>query len=173
MYGQSHPDFNYGVVNERAVRAGAGMMFLAGILTFAYTYYTRDYKYVNIIVPIFWFEFFVKVVFGPKYGPIGFIAKLLVRKQQPELIGAIQKRFAWSLGLILATIMLIFAVGMGVRGKLPFIICTTCLTFMWMESALGICVGCKIYNALLKAKILKEPEFKPACPGGACAIKQD
>ncbi|MBD3328234.1 DUF4395 family protein [Candidatus Peregrinibacteria bacterium] len=160
----------YPVVNERSIRATAGIMFAIGFFTFATILYTRDYTLMYIIVPLFWLDFFLKAVFDPKYSIFGFFGRLFVRGQKPEYVGAIQKRFAWSLGLAMATTMMIIAIGFGIRGVAPFAICMTCLLFMWMESALGICVGCKIYSFLLKKGVMKMPEFKPACPGGACSI---
>jgi len=163
-------DAPFPVVNEREIRAAAGLMFLLGGMTFAYVFFTRDYLPIYVLIPLFWLDFFLKTVFQPKYSIFGWIASWMVRGQKPEYVGAIQKRFAWGIGLTLASVMLIFVVGLGVRGILPFSICSICLFFMWMESALGICVGCKIYAQLLKWKILKEPAVRPTCPGGACSI---
>ena len=82
-----------------------------------------------------------------------------------------QKRFAWGIGLTLSSVMLVASVLLGVRGWLPLLICGTCLTFMWMESALGICAGCKMYGWLQRIGVLPVPEHRPACPGGACAVR--
>ena len=95
-----------------------------------------------------------------------------MKNQKPEWVGALQKRFAWSIGLIMASLMMIFAIGMGIRGALPITICSICLSFMWMETALGICVGCKIYGYLIKHGLMKEPLVRPACPGGACRVEK-
>ena len=162
----------YAVVNEREIRAAAGIMFLLGSMAFAYVFFTKDFSPIYILVPVFWLDFFLKTLFQPHYSIFGWPASILVKNQEPEYVGAIQKRFAWSIGLALASIMLIFAVGMGVRGWLPFSICSICLFFMWMESSLGICVGCKIYSFLLQKNILKRPAIQPVCPGGTCSLKQ-
>ncbi len=161
----------YGVVNERAVRATAGIMFLVGIFTFSWIQSTNNYIPLMIVVPLFWVEFFLKTVFDPRYSIFGIVGTWATRRQRPEWVGAAQKRFAWSIGLILASIMLITSVGFQVRGWLPFTICMTCLAFMWMESTLGICAGCAIYSRLLRQGVIKMPEHRPACPGGACAIR--
>lgn len=164
-------DAPYPVVNERAVRATAGLMFLIGISTFFYVFYTKDFTPVYYVVPAFWLDFFLKTVFGPKYSVFGFIARNFVKGQRPEYVGAFQKRFAWGIGLTLASLMMIGPLFMGVRGIMPLTICSICLFFMWLETSFGICAGCKIYGFLLKKGIMKEPEFKPACPGGACAVR--
>jgi hypothetical protein len=161
----------YGVVNEREIRGSAGITFFIGSITFAIVFFTRDFTLLYIIVPLFWIDFFIKTVFQPHYSIFGYIASFFVRKQKPEYVGAIQKRFAWSIGLGLATIMLVFAIGFGVRGWLPFTICSICLFFMWIETAFGICIGCNIYTWMIKKGIIKTPEHKPVCAGGVCSIE--
>lgn len=163
-------DAPYPVLNERAIRATAWIMFVLGITTFFYTFYTKDYTGLTIMVLAFFTDFFIKVMWGPKYSPFSMLGKFFVSKQKPEYVGAIQKRFAWGLGLIMASSMIFIAIIFEMRGPLPLSICSICLTLMWMESALGICVGCKIYYFLIKKGILKAPEVKPACPGWACSI---
>lgn len=162
----------YPVINERKVRATAGLMFLIGISTFWFVFLTKNYTPMYIVVPLFWLDFSLKTFLNPRYSIFGFIAGFLVKKQKPEYVGAIQKRFAWAIGFLLASYMLIFAVGLGVRGMGPFAVCVTCLLFMWLESALGICAGCKLYSFLIARGILKEPTIRPACPGGVCVIEE-
>ena len=161
----------YPVINEREVRASSGLMFVIGISAFFTVLFTKNFDFLYILVPIFWLDFFTRTVFQPHYSLFNWIGSLLVKKQKPEYVGVIQKRFAWGIGLILATIMLIGPVIFGIRGILPITICSICLFFMWMESSLGICMGCKMYNLLIKKKIIKEPKYKPVCPGGVCDIK--
>lgn len=177
-YGKIIPDLTihgepapYPVVNERSIRATAGLMFAIGFSTFWYVFLTKDPSPIVYVVSAFWFDFFLKAVFGPQYSYFGFVGRFLTRNQRPEYVGAIQKRFAWSIGLFMATAMMIVSVFLEVRGLAPFAICSTCLFFMWLESACGICVGCKIYNYLVNKGVMKEPQYRPACPGGVCSIK--
>lgn len=161
----------YPVVNERAVRAGAGILFLLGIFAFFQAFYLQEYFFIQVIVVLFWFDFLAKAVVGTAFSPISQLANWIVRHQRPEYVGAIQKRFAWSIGFGLASVMMILIFGFGIIGVPNLVICSICLVFMFMESAFGICVGCKIYSALLAWGVLKQPEFKPVCPGGVCSIE--
>ena len=161
----------YGVVNERAVRAAAGIMFLVGILAFFVIRSTGDYTALYVVVPLFWLDFFLKTVVDPRFSIFGVAGGWATRRQKPEWVGAAQKRFAWSIGLALSSIMLTASVFLHVRGWLPLTICMICLTFMWMESALGICAGCSIYAWLQRMGIVTVPEHQPACPGGACQVR--
>jgi len=160
----------YPVLNERAIRATAWTMMLIWFITFVLVYTTRDYGYIYPTVIAFWIQFFISVVWWPTRAPFSILGRWMVHKQKPDYVWAIQKRFAWGLWLAMATAMLIVTAWYGITWIIPFAICMTCLFFMWMESALGICVWCKIYYGLISLWRIQEPEYKPACPGGACEV---
>lgn len=136
----------YPVLNERAIRAGAGIMFALGLFAFFHAFYLNNYTYIKVFVAIFFVDFFMKVVVGTRFSPIGQLANWIVRKQAPEYIRVAQKRFAWGIGLLLASIMLLLIFVFGVVGWPNLLVCVLCLTFMFMESTFGICVGCKVYE---------------------------
>lgn len=162
----------YPVVNERSIRATAGLMMVIGVMTYVYVQQSGNYAVLPVIVGLFWLEFFLKSIFSPSWSLFGLLGDFLVKNQRPEWLGAVQKRFAWSLGLIMATLMLVLVLGFQSRGWLPLAICMTCLTLMWFESAAGICVGCKIYSYLLDKGLIARPEVQPVCPGGVCSLKK-
>lgn len=170
LHGKPAP---YPVLNERAIRAGAGIMFVLGFFAFFQAFYLRDFIFIKVFVLFFFFDFFMKVIVGTKFSPISQLANLIVSNQQPEFVGAIQKRFAWAIGLTLSGTMVLLIYAFGVQGLPNLIICGTCLTFMFLETSFGICVGCKIYNALLQWGVLPTPEYKPVCPGNVCAVEFD
>lgn len=158
----------YPVVNDRAVRATAGLMLFIGTITFFVTLYTWDFTLLRFILPFFFLDFLLKVFKGPKKSIFGFFGRKFVSNQKPEFVGAIQKRFAWSLGLMVSTIIMILIFIMNMETMTPLILCAMCLVLMWLESCMGICVGCYIYNKLIKMGLIKRPKFHPACPGGVC-----
>jgi hypothetical protein len=160
----------YPVLNERAIRAGAGIVFVFGFFAFFQALFLSNFIYLQILVPFLFFDFLMKTIVGIKFSPMSRLAALIVRGQQPEFVGAIQKRFAWSIGLVLSFTMLLLLFVFEVRGLPNLTVCLICLTFMFMESAFGICVGCKIYNYLINKNIIAAPEYKPACPGNVCSI---
>ena len=79
------------------------------------------------------------------------------------------KRFAWTLGLALSLAMTIIT-NSGVRGLLPRTICLICLTLMWMESVLGLCLGCEIHALLVRRGWATKDEAYEICANGACEI---
>ena len=161
----------YPVLNERAVRAGAGMMFALGFFAFFHAFYLEQYIYIKILVVLLLIDFSIKVFIKPAWSPFSLLANYIVKNQTPDYVGAIQKRFAWSIGLFLAFTMTILIYGFGIVNEVNLAICAICLTFMFMESAFGICVGCKLYPLAVKYKILSEPHITPVCPGNVCSTE--
>ncbi|MDD3145165.1 MAG: DUF4395 domain-containing protein [Candidatus Gracilibacteria bacterium] len=161
----------YPVLDENAVRAGAGLMFILGMIAFVYSLTTHSPLLANIIVPILTLDLFIKVFIGPKYSPFLIMGNYLVKNKNPEWVGAKQKQFAWIIGLIIAIIVLGFLLLLGKCGP-AMLLCLICLIFMWSESVLGICIGCNIYIFLRNKGYFIEEKYAPVCAGGACEIKK-
>ena len=84
----------YGVVNEREIRAAAGIMFAIGLIALLSVFYDQNIRLAFGVVLAFWVDFALKVTLGPQWSYIGRIVAVIVRRQRPEYVGAIQKRFA-------------------------------------------------------------------------------
>ena len=56
----------------------------------------------------------------------------------------------------------------GIRGYLPRTICLICLTLMWLESALGLCLGCKIHGLLVRRGWADGDPGYEVCADGSC-----
>jgi hypothetical protein len=87
----------------------------------------------------------------------------MVRHQEPEYVGAPQKRFAWAIGFSLALLMLYLIVIKGVIGPINMLVCGTCLLLLFFESSFGICIGCKLYDLFSKNKV-------ELCPANVCSF---
>ena len=173
----SFGDFNnekgFKVVNERSMRASAGIMFIMGLVAFINGFILQNYIVIPYISGILLVNFLIGVLINPKFAPIMFIGNLIVRKQEPILIGAIQKRFAWSLGIVLSAA--IFVISFKLLNDVSFFepvcfLCLICLIILFFETAFGICIGCKTYYLAIKLKLLKKPEVKPNCMGDSCDV---
>ncbi len=169
LYGE---EANYPVLNERDARAGAGIMFVLAGIAFALALLTQSFTFIRILVVLFTIEFGVRVFVNPNYAPFYALGKFFVSNQVPEWSGAVQKRFAWGLGFGLAIVMSFVMFIFALKGTVPLTICIICLTLLWLETALGVCVGCKMYNAMIEWGWVKKPKVKPACPGGVCSVKK-
>lgn len=142
-------DAECGLVNEREVRAVAGLMFAIGLTTLLTTFFTNDFRLALFVIPIFFFEFAIKVFIGPQTSMLAVLVRPLIANQTPEMVGAIQKRFAWSLGMVFAATVFIVIFILQIRGFLPLFLCSFCLLLMWLESATGICLGCLMHAKLV------------------------
>jgi hypothetical protein len=157
------------VVNERAVRATAGIVMVLATLAIALAYFDKNYTLVRVVSVFVAADYALRQVAGlTPLSPIGFLGTFLVRNQKPEWVGATQKRFAWALALSMVLVIAILT-NAGVRGVGIPLIGITLITLLWFESVVGFCVGCFIYSRLIKADLV-HPEDAPACGGNSCQI---
>ena len=162
-FGESLEGYPVPVLNERAVRAGAGILFVLAMVSFMNAWLTGNFQPTRIFVVAFLVDFTIRIFVNPRYAPSLILGQWAVRSQQPEWVGAPQKRFAWAIGFVLAATMLYLVVIQNVIGPVNVLVCAACLVLLFFEAAFGICIGCKVYNLFNK---------QPAelCPGGVCEL---
>ena len=165
QFGEDHPDYSVRVLNEREVRGAAGIMFFFAMIAFMTAWFKGDFTPTKLIIVAFFIDFFMRVLINPRFAPVLIVARWMVNNQTAEYVGAPQKRFAWTIGLGLATLMMYLVVMNDVRGPVNMIICMICLVLLFFESAFGICIGCKLYNLFNKEKA-------QLCPGNVCVVKK-
>jgi hypothetical protein len=157
------------VFNENEVRAAAGLTMVLGAVAFAYAYFAENYLPLQAVTTLFFVEFLIRVTTGLRYSPMGLIARWMTRRHPAEWVSAKPKRFAWTIGLVMSFSMMVIT-NSGVTGMLPRTICLICLTLMWMESVLGLCLGCEIHGRLVRRGwTTKDPAFE-VCAHGACEL---
>jgi Domain of unknown function (DUF4395) len=155
-----------GVEDERVVRAAAGITMVVGATAFGYAYFDHEYVPLQVVTACFLADFLVRVTLGLRVSPAGLLARAMTRGHAPDWVPAAPKRFAWTLGLVMSLAMTVIT-NSGIRGTLPRTICLLCLTLMWMESVLGVCVGCKLAGLLARRGWRREDQ---ACADGACRV---
>jgi len=163
-FGENVEGYNIPVLNEREIRASAGIMFLTISIALVMIIVNGDFLLIKYVVTIFLTDFIIRVLINPRFSPSLIIGRLIVRNQSPEYVGAQQKKFAWIIGLILSAIMFIFLVLVNSYSPITGIGCLLCLVFLFFETAFGICLGCKVYSLLYKDKAQH-------CPGEVCDAK--
>jgi hypothetical protein len=163
-FGETVAGYSVPVLNEREARAGAGILFVFALLSFLYAYNNMDFRYTQIFVTFFMLDFFIRVVINPAYAPSLIAGRFFVSTQTPEYVGAAQKRFAWSIGLILSIVMFTLIVILEMMTPIKIWICFACLILLFSETAFGICIGCVLYNWLF-------PNKAAYCPGDMCVAK--
>ena len=163
-FGETVAGYSVPVLNEREARARAGILFVFALLSFLYAYNNMDFRYTQIFVTFFMLDFFIGVVINPAYAPSLIAGRFFVSTQTPEYVGAAQKRFAWSIGLILSIVMFTLIVILEMMTPIKIWICFACLILLFSETAFGICIGCVLYNWLF-------PNKAAYCPGDMCVAK--
>jgi hypothetical protein len=164
QFGENVAGYDIPVLNEREIRASAGILFLATFMALMWIVFKNNFVPIKYVITFFFTDFIIRVFVNPKFSPTLILGRLIVRDQVPEYVGARQKRFAWIIGIALSATMFIFMVVVNSYSPLTGIICLICLLFLFFESAFGICLGCKFYSLFYKGKA-------QYCPGEICDRK--
>ncbi len=162
-YGEVVPGYDIRVINEREARAAAGILAMLGTIIIFVGIGFNHIMVARIYIGFLWFDFVARV-FNPNYSPSLLLGRLFVQNQTPEYVGALQKRFAWTLGWLISFPMVYWFVLQWDITFYKVLICVLCISLMFLESAFSICLGCMIYKFIVK----DNPQL---CPGGTCEIR--
>jgi hypothetical protein len=157
------------VVNDNQVRVAAGLTMALGAIAFVYANFDKLFWPIRTVSAFFCVDFFIRVTAGLERSPTGVVAGRLTRRQPPQWVSAKPKRFAWSLGLVMALAMTVIT-NSGIHGGLPRTICLICLTLMWLEAVLGLCLGCELYGVMVRRGLRAKDPAIEICANGACAL---
>jgi hypothetical protein len=164
QFGEKVPGYDIPVLNEREIRAAAGIMFLFIYTALMLIIFNNDFRMVKYVVVAFLIDFSIRVFINPKFSPTLIIGRLIVSNQVPEYVGAKQKKFAWIIGVFLATSMFVLLIVINATGPLTALGCLFCLIFLFFESVFGICLACIVYRLIYGQKA-------QYCPGEVCDVK--
>lgn len=167
-FGEDVEGYNTPVLNEREIRASAGILFLFMFISLMMILFKENFLMIKYVIIIFLTDLVIRVFVNPKFSPTLIIGRLIVSRQVPEYVGAPQKRFAWKIGIALSSLMFILLVVVNSYSIFTGITCLICLLFLFFESAFGICLGCLVYGWFYKNKA-------QYCAGEICEVskKQD
>ncbi|MEP7765433.1 DUF4395 domain-containing protein [Sanguibacter sp. 25GB23B1] len=157
------PGFTVPVIDERAVRAAAGMLFLAGAVGFGLAAASGTIRPLQPFGMVFLVDMYLRVAVSDRWSPTLALGRLLVRRQHPEWVGAPQKAFAWWLGFALAVVSCASTGLLAAPLGLTLALCAVCLSLLFLEAAFGICVGCTLQRVLTRTP----PQH---CSGDTCAV---
>ncbi len=163
-FGEDVEGYSIPVLNEREIRAAAGILFLGTFISLIFIIAQNNFTPVKYFITFFLTDFIIRVFISPRFSPSLILGRLIVQNQVPEYVGAQQKRFAWIIGVVLALIMFILLVIVNAYSPITGVICLICLIFLFFESAFGICLGCKVYAWFYKNQV-------KYCPGEVCDKK--
>ncbi len=162
-YGEKVHGYDVRVLNEREARAAAGILFVGAFLGLTNGVMLGTAIFSEYFVSFFALDFTIRVI-QPRYAPSLLLGRFFVQNQTPEYVGAEQKRFAWLLGMVMAWPMFYYLVIDFQPNPIKVLVCLICMALLFSESAFSICLGCKIFHLIKKAK----PTY---CPGGVCEMQ--
>jgi len=163
-FGEEVIGYNIPVLNEREIRASAGILFVFMLISLMLIIFKGDFIMIKYMITLFLIDMIIRVFISPRYSPTLIIGRIIVRNQNPEYVGAAQKKFAWMIGFSLASMMFFLMVVLNSYSIITGLTCLVCLLFLFFESAFGICLGCVAYKWFYKDKA-------QYCPGEICDVK--
>ena len=203
LYGQAVEGFTmewdkYGFVDETEIRIAAWIALAFALLSFYFVVFNWNFNLGFVTVWIIWLDFVLKVFVWPDFSIFWRITRLFLKWKEKIMVWSVQKKFAWSIGVVLSTFvmfcMLILSwytacshpevlsiieminnnVANNALIAMPMnpaiLACALCIIFMFLESVFWICVGCKMYKFLVKKGVMKKVPHQN-CVNWACEIK--
>lgn len=162
-FGEDVEGYSIPVLNEREIRASAGILFLFMLISLMMILFKGDFLMIKYVIIIFLSDLLIRVFVNPRFSPTLILGRLIVGRQIPEYVGAAQKKVAWKIGIILATLMFVLLVIMNSYSIITGLTCLVCLIFLFFEAVFGICLGCLVYRWYYKEKA-------QYCPGEVCDV---
>jgi hypothetical protein len=150
------------VVNERAVRFAARVLFSTGLIGWFVAVATSDFSTARLFAVTFLIEMGIRLGVGARFAPLYSLGLWVNRRSEPLWVGLPQKSFAWALGFVLS-ISACFSFGWLDLPVLALSICAVCLVFLGAEALFGWCVGCAIYRRFWPDKTFH-------CADGSCEV---
>jgi hypothetical protein len=143
-------------VNEFAARSVA-----AGVVAMAVA--TIVFRQPWILIPLA-YGFWARVLAGPTFSPLGQLATRVIAPRLPwgpRPVAGPPKRFAQAIGVVFSTSALVLWYGFGL-GTAAYVVVGLLAVAAFLESALGLCLGCKAFGVLMKMGVIPE-EVCEAC----------
>ena len=136
-------------VNEKAARVVAAGVALAGALILA-----TGWQWLLVLVAC---GFWARVLTGPKLSPLGRFATSVAasRLGPPRYVPGPPKRFAQTVGAVVATVAAVCALALGWTTA-GVVLTALIVVFAVLESVFAFCVGCKVFAALMAAGVIPE-----------------
>ncbi|MEY3090004.1 MAG: hypothetical protein RL113_320 [Pseudomonadota bacterium] len=162
-YGVKVPGYEVGVLNEREVSAAAGILGFTGLMVLFIAIGFNHPIVAKTYLSFLFIDFMIRII-NPQYAPSMLMGKFMTQNHKPEYVGALQKRFAWTLGIVILMPAMYWFVFNWDISFYKVMICVLCLILTFMESVFSICVGCWMYSFITK-------ENAQYCAGDKCEVR--
>ncbi|MGB8241609.1 MAG: DUF4395 family protein, partial [Azonexus sp.] len=89
-FGDTVDGYEVPVLNEREVRAAAGILFFFALVSFMNSWLMGNFRLTRIFVIAFLIDFSIRIFISPRFAPSMILGRFAVRHQAPEWAGAPQ-----------------------------------------------------------------------------------
>ena len=79
IFGETVAGYDIPVLNEREIRAAAGIFFLAISISLVLIIFKGNFVPIKYVITLFLTDFIIRVFVQPKYAPTLIIGRLIVR----------------------------------------------------------------------------------------------
>jgi Domain of unknown function (DUF4395) len=134
-------------VNEVSARLVAGGVVIMAVLTI-----TLNLKWATAVLA---YGFVARVLSGPTLSPLGqFVTRIVTPRlhigERP--VAGPPKRFAQGMGVVFSVTALVLTV-LGYWGAAQIVL-VLLVVAAFLESVLGLCLGCKVFAILMKVGVV-------------------
>ncbi|MFM8561401.1 MAG: DUF4395 domain-containing protein [Solirubrobacterales bacterium] len=137
-------------VNEVSARLVA-----AGVVVLAVVTIVFNLPSLTLLIA---YGFIARVAAGPRFSPLGLLVTKVLTPALPfkeKLVPGPPKRFAQAIGVVFSVTAAVLAVGLGLATA-AYVVLGVLAFFAFLESALGLCVGCRVFAVLMKVGVIPE-----------------
>jgi len=137
-------------VNEVSARLVA-----AGVLVIALATIVFNLPWLTLLIA---YGFIARVAAGPRFSPLGLLVTKVLTPALPfkeKLVPGPPKRFAQAIGVVFSVTAAVLAVGLGLTTA-AYAVLGVLAFFAFLESAFGLCVGCRVFAVLMKVGVIPE-----------------
>ena len=134
-------------VSARLVAAGVVLMALAALVFRA-----------EWLLPVIAYGFVARVLAGPTLSPLGQLVTRVITPRLPFSLREVPgppKRFAQGMGAVMSVSAVVLFFGFGFETT-AWVLCGAIVVAATLESAFGICIGCKVFALLMRAGVVPE-----------------
>jgi hypothetical protein len=134
-------------VSARLVAAGVVLLSLATIVL--------DQPWLTLVLA---YGFIARVLTGPTLSPLGQLVTKVITPRLPieaRYVAGPPKRFAQGIGAVFSTTAAVLAVGFGLHTA-GYVLLGVLVFFATLESAFGLCVGCKVFAVLMRVGVVPQ-----------------
>jgi len=136
-------------VNEKAARVVAGGVALVAAVILA-----TGWQWLLVVLA---YGFWARVLTGPALSPLGRFATGVAapRLGEPHYVPGPPKRFAQAIGAVVTTLAAVCALALDWTTGAE-VLTALMVVFATLESVFRLCVGCKIFAALMAAGVIPD-----------------